>query len=139
MIRSNPFIGLALLNLLILFSLISCQEKRSPNYLEFFKVNIVSPHPKATFDSIQKLHGLPVYWDYEEGNGYASGGLALSNGFLDIKTYYDNSVVEASPMELVLDSNLPDSITFQKLKTAGLQPNETVQNGRMVLVGYFNC
>ena len=112
------------LTLLTLLTFDSCKKNSGSNYLEFYKINIVSPNPKATFDSIQNKYGLPIYWDYEEGNGYASGGLALSNGFLDIKTYYDNSVTKASPMELVLNSNLPDSITVQQLRSAGLKANK---------------
>jgi vacuolar-type H+-ATPase subunit F/Vma7 len=113
-----------LLICLTLITFVSCKKNSDPNYLEFYKINIVSPNPKATFDSIQNKYGLPIYWDYEEGNGYASGGLALANGFLDIKTYYDNSVTKASPMELVLNSSLPDSITVQKLQSDGLKANK---------------
>lgn len=113
-----------LLVCLTLITVVSCEQDSDRNYLEFYKINIVSPNPKATFDSIQNKYGLPIYWDYEEGNGYASGGLALSNGFLDIKTYYDNSVTKASPMELVLNSNLPDSISAQQLQSVGLKTNK---------------
>ncbi len=113
-----------LLVCLTLITFVSCKKDSDPNYLEFYKINIVSPNPKATFDSIQNKYGLPIYWDYEEGNGYASGGLALSNGFLDIKTYYDNSLTKASPMELVLNSNLPDSISAQQLQSIGLKASK---------------
>ena len=98
-------------------------DKPSDKLLAFYKVNIVSPNPEHTFDSLREHHNLPVFWEFEEGAGYASGGLLLANAVLDIKTYFDSTQTSAEPMELVLTTQLADSIAYKTLVKKGISAN----------------
>ena len=122
--QTKNSIGTASLLLLLVLVFVNCSDKPSDKLFEFYKVNIVSPNPKQTFDSLRERHNLPVFWEFEEGDGYASGGLLLANAVLDIKTYFDSTQTRAEPMELVLTTQLSDSIAYKTLVKKGISANQ---------------
>ncbi len=111
--------GIAVI-ILLPYLVIGCVKRESENQFQFYKVNIVTPDPEKTIDSLQRLYDLPVFWEFYEGDGYASGGLLLSNAVLDIKTYFDSTWTSTEPTEMVFTTQLVDSIAYQKLLDLGI-------------------
>lgn len=111
--------------LLVLHFLTSCNESKTElDDFEFWKINIVTPNPQKTLDSLINLYNLQNQSEVAEYNGFISGSLELANASLQIKKYLDTAEHSTGPTEITILTNLPDSVAYKKLKEKGLEVNK---------------
>jgi len=114
------------LSLIIGVLLISCSkdsEKQLEDF-EFWKINIVTPNPQRTIDSLINKYNLHQNSNISEQNGFVSGSLDLANASIQVKTYLDTAQHKPGPTEITILTSLPDSIAYKKLKDRGLEVNK---------------
>ncbi|WP_053971757.1 hypothetical protein [Mangrovimonas sp. ST2L15] len=125
--NNKPFFRLYYLLYSIFGALLVSSCSQSENQIadfEFWKINIVTPNPQRTIDSLVNKYNLQYKGKTSKQNGFVSGSLELANASLQIKTYLDSSEHEPGPTEITILTNLPDSMAYKQLKEKGLDINK---------------